>query len=336
MKSIIIGIFVLGGLLSCNSPQLRKDPVMSSVKAGYNSIEIDCGPPTILGIAGCVVREDQPTSSVNLRVRVIHKGTLGVHSRICNVDWTVVYDQGNNTGWVRIPLDKILGERFIESCLLTIVMRPSFEGQEDDTIQVSGMRGQAYIKVLDDNAIPAQIKIRDRFGYSGLLPIQVRSPVGVFTFKESITDILVGLNGSEAGVWQVKGCGSVLEGAYSKQTDLILNMLDLVDLNPGGCIYQGAIVPNDRAEDLLFTIVIETFNPSYIILPVPLVEIDGKKLKIQGSEFVSFTEVNGETVNGNIFEVKFNPEERYEVRQVTVKGRYLFGIYEGGIWTWVQ
>jgi hypothetical protein len=318
MKLILLFLMLVGLVLSCTNLRLNTDLSEPATTSNFHSLELSCDTHEI-GIAGCAYQKDQDTLGQSFKVYVLQSGELKIFSNNCGIDLVKTYTEN---GWQTIEFSEILGSRFSQSCLISLLFVPKYPGQDRATLKIHNFKGQVYVKVYAEDSEPAKIGL-----HKGVYPVKER--IGSATPEL----IRVDLQGSLKGVYKLQGCNQSMEGSYNGAQSLEFNTAELVSKFKD-CIVQGAIVPFDKPKDFVLSFVVETFDQGYSLLAVPDVQIGKKKTIITGSTEVSFTDVNGRVFNSN--KAKIKNADKLEIRQYTVKGRYIYGKYEDGKWTWKQ
>jgi hypothetical protein len=323
--AITFSLLSLFMLPACQTVELKADPNESSIAAGYSTVESNCGTRAV-GPNACVVHKGQPTKEKYLTVRTVQSGVLSVFSSECGIDWSTRYSDSSH---MAIPLAKLLGPLFEKTCLLTIVINPEYDDQDNALTKVHGFKGEVLVKVLSDGE-PATLH-HNQEAHKAVLPLQVRES-GI---KPSATpqSIVVDVNGSEQGMYGVRGCGNSHSGNYHSGDTVNYRVSDFQK----PCVYHGAIVPMDQKKDLLFSVMVNTFKNDYIPLDIPDLIVDGKNLLLDFDKSVSFVELGDKSYNKTQVSInRYDREQRYEVRAYTVKGRYVVGVHEHGDWKWYR
>jgi hypothetical protein len=305
--------------------ELRVDPNLPSIEAGYGNVETSCDRRTV-GPNACVADKGDPTEEKKLTVRTIQSGVLSVYSHECGIEWSTRYSE---SGYVEIPLTELIGPLFEKTCLLSILINPEYEDQEESTVKVYGFHSEVLLKVVESGE-PAEIS-RGSEVWNGAVPLQIREPPT--KPSDEYQAILVDVGGSQEGFYRLTGCGRNHNGQYHYGMNIHYTQYQLQK----PCVYHGAIVPTDNETDLLFSVMVNIFKNDYIRLDKPNFIQDGKDLLLDFDRTVTFVEVGDTSYNKSQVSInRYDPNERYEVRAYTVKGRYIVGIHEDGGWKWYR
>ncbi len=322
MKKLAKCVFPLIMAVGCQTTQLRHDPNNSSIESDYQSIETICNDHLNVGNNGCYTADDK-TESITLKVRTVQDGVLTVVSEICKINWNYDYDDSE---WVTVPLVDLIGEDLKQSCLLSIMLNPEYDDQEESIVKVYGFYGEVLIKPTHGEKTARMFGLAE--DWDGIIPIQSRREP--HERMEMSPDVALDFGDSEMGFYSLIGCGKSIMGGYPT-SGVLLDKLDYTK----SCIYHGVIVPLDQNNDMVFSVMLNIFDTDYEILQEPVIIPIGKRLVLDFDPEVTFVELNDRTYNQyQIGIIRYRPEERYEVRAYTVKGRYLLGVHEDGFWRW--
>lgn len=325
IKLYIFLVIFLFSVTACQTIELRLDPTIPSIDAGYGTVETNCG-NRLVGPNACIANRGESTENKELIIRTIQAGVLSIYSHECGIEWSVRYAESK---YITIPLVDLIGPLFEKTCLLTVLINPEYEDQEESTIKVHGFKSEVLIKVFDDGR-PASITLGKKT-WNGVVPLQIRKSPSKPSDK--FKAILVDVNGSQEGFHRLTGCGNTHNGQYHYGRNIHYTQREFQK----PCIYHGAIVPTDQDEDLLFSVMVNIFKNDYIRLDIPSFIKDGKDLLLNFDRSVTFVELDDKSYNKSQVSIdRYDQDEHYEVRAYTVKGRYIVGVHEGGIWTWYR
>jgi hypothetical protein len=290
------------------------DYFMPSSEAGYPSAELSACGQLWHGAAICPIPEGTDFSSLALAVQTYGNGTLTIDSDGCAVHADLTYSESK-----RLPIP--LSGPAKKSCLISLSVYPRIENAESEGTKVHSFRGQVAVKVL-----PAK-------------PNEWRGLVSrVATGQTPTAKLWVGKD-TEAKMVRT-GCGvKELSDEALVVTDgfATINAIPSMSKDVGVCLVEGVI--RSRYPDLMFTVLVITYDSGFSPLPIPEVLLDGGTLTVKADAPVSQIGLDASFSGGN--EATFHNFDRNKnsvLRIVSLGGRSALGEWQPkeGNWRWMN
>lgn len=312
MKSwLALAALVLAG--SGCGKNLRPDPVIPVIDAGYPSLEVVHQGKIHHGGAMLSIHRGLPLETIDLSFRGYYEGLYRISSQRCGIDFSGSYAQSE---LVKIPLQGTA----VQDCVISITMTPSYPKRRG--IQTDSFRGHIAIKVTNGEDWHGEfIKVTGSWHH----------------------DLRIFVGGT--------GVARVIADACGVEYDQILPIVDgfvefdvakAAALPPGkSCILDGAII-TDEYEDYLFNVFISNYKTTdgtkvFSPLNAPSVRLVEDKIEVVASRSVSVLALDDQYIIDFKGKFKFDPNRSHVLRAITVMGRLVIGVYEPSTgWEWLQ
>jgi len=311
--SLILFLFLI--LISGCGHTLHRDPGIPAIEANYPTAEIMACGQRWHGLGACALPKGMAYADIGLGIQVYHQGTLVIDSKDCQLNSILSY---NKTQVIPVHIPGVIDR----NCVISMTVSPKYPGEEKQDIRVYSFRGHLLIRALE--------KENDEWeGYIRKVTNNFNSEIKLWV-GQGVTVVRV----------VADGCGR--SNTYDKKHPVINGwaMLDLKDLVPSGmlpktCVIEG-FARSGFFKDLLFSIMVSKYDPKFIPLPEPVVEMDGDKLICTANKAVSVISLNEiiKIDNKATFK-KFNSNESNVLRLLTVNGRSIIGTWDSKKQKWV-
>lgn len=303
MKWLLMGVFML--LAGCET--LRDDNSVPAVRSNYPTAEFSACGKVFHGLGACPIYPGQNPNSIGFYIQGYYSGSIRVFSAECGLDRTVTYSNSE-----RVVFD--LPNNIDKSCLIDFSVSPEYPQQDKNAVVVYGLSGQLFLKVV----LPGE----DWVWVSNRFP------------KNSFEYVTVPMVGSEARVVMYS---KLCETNFDKVLPIVRGQIELstddIRLYEDKCVLNGVMI-NDRKR--YFTWMSYRHAKEFVPLGIPKIELNGDKLSVVGDSAVAVVSLNEKYELGNTASFKFNRLRTNILRLLTVKGRSVIGIWENGVWTWLQ
>ncbi len=318
MRSYLVFIILFGILATGCGKKLRPDPVaIPAIEANYPTAEIIACGERWHGLAVCPIVKGQPYSSLGIQIQGYHEGIVTIDSKPCQIEAAFSY-----TGNVPIPIDiPTIAER---NCLLTVTVSPKYPDEESQDIRVYSFIGWLDIRVLENQDDEWEGYVRK-------------------VTKNFSSEIRVWIGDVDSVRLVADGCGR--EESYDQSHDLISGWLvfdlkDIVppDMPPKTCVIEG-FARSTVYKDVNFDILLSKYDERFTVLPLPIIEFNGDKLKIKADKAVSIISMDAEyKIDYKTDFEKFDPNVYHVLRLLTVAGRSVLGEWDVDTkkWAWQQ
>lgn len=316
MRALAVALLVLAGLGSGCGKNLRPDPVLPVIDAGYPSLEVLYNGKRYNGGTILSVKRGSDLSALELAFQGYYEGLYRFSSQRCELDSPGSFYEKN--ALVKIPLKGVASE----DCVVTITMSPSYPKSARKGIDVDSFRGHIAIKVTDGEAWYGDfIKVTGSW----------RHTLKIFVGGSGLARVIADACGVQYDK-EVQIENGFVEFEISEATKLL----------PGEqCILDGAII-TDEFEDYLFNVFVANYkttsgSKSFSPLNFPIVKDHGDEIEVIASDVVSVVSLDQEYEMDYKETFDFDPKASHVLRAITVMGRLVIGIYEPGQgWRWLQ
>lgn len=281
---------------------MRPDPSPSAVDSNYPSAELYLRGELSNGIAVTSAFPGERWDSVNPMVQTYGKGILDVVSTNCP-ELTQSFSYQENE---KIQIRPKSGHLFLDSCLITVTVRPQFPKSVSDGIEVYNLRGHFVIRSMESGTwVGSSYKVTGAWQQEH-----------VFQVPEETSRVAIVINGCGISHWRSER--TVKNGQFK---------IALHEISRGfldrPCILTGFYSTNLGAE-ADFDIVLVNYKPEFTPLAYPSIQEKPDKLNIDSDRIVSIVAVNKNYKISNAGSFSWNPEKRTIVRIWTNKGRTAF------------
>lgn len=290
-----LAFLILSLSSSCSTP-LRQDPSPAAADVGYPTAEFRAGGKLFHGLGEVLVERGAPLNHARLVVQGYHEGVIRVDSLDCGVNQAWQYVDS-----AALPVE-ITGTA-VQSCLIDIIVSPSF-GADADGTRVYEMKGQLLVKVLDAGQpwVGFSSKIRaggDRRVGVPVEPPQPSAPVRLF----------------------FRGCGSSYDWTGQPVNgEIWVAAAELSGpVQEGRCAFEGAAQQGDYAKRVSWRV--WGYRADFAPLPLPAVELRGRRLEVTADDTVSLLALDGDYVFDTSARFPFDASKTHTLRAFTVKGR---------------
>jgi hypothetical protein len=316
--AVLFLLIVMLASTSCTSTgNIPIEHGMSPISAGYPTAEFSYGDQIFLGLGQAEILEGNLLDDVELYVQGYREGTIKVDSERCNIHWSTAYQ---NSQKIRVPLTGMARE----SCIIDVGVFPNYfsPGEQGDLI-TEGMSGSFLLKVSKPDG-PPQL----------LLSQKVIAGTDAFTdirLEDSIIDevqtMFAGC-GKEGAVKPMK----VVKSTVSLSAYEIVGPLTKIQT----CILEGGIKAKGIQKRLSWQLAV--YKADFHPLSIPNMQMFGKQARIVADPETALILVNDVSFWGQKAKFNVDPNKKYVIRSISLKGRVALCILSGGgkIWTCQQ
>jgi len=299
MTLLLVALTSCGGIIPDNGSP------MSAIKAGFPTVEIDACGKKWLGLAVCTLTPEQDISALNISFQGYYQGSYRVVSSGCPEE----IDDSSSYGLHQKIKPSLTGTPE-KDCLVSVVMSPKYKNQDSSGVVVEPVEGQVYIRKTTNNSVIKTSKtIRNDY-----LEIESDSPS------------------------RIRMISSFCDVDYDRTVEpfggkIRVNLAELTNLNTKRmCIMNGASVYTGHL--LLWYAAI--YDPAFVPLAKPRLEIDKKKLKVTADSSVSVISFDEEYAFSREKTFKFDSQKTHIIRVLTAKGRVAMAQWlpETQEWSW--
>jgi hypothetical protein len=282
---------------------------MPAIDAGYDSAEIHVGGKIFNGLAMISIEEGQDLSKLGAEIQTFYAGTISMESRDCGI--TVSPQRYSGSEAVVIPISGPASH----NCLITATVSPEYPHQGSQAIQVFSFRAYLAIRVLKhgESWVGLEKKVSGDFS----------SPV----------TLDVGGSGPVRAVFS--GCGTSFDKSLPLSDGKLTVELNQLVKQQGHCVLEGVVISPDY-QDLLVNILVSNYDPKFIPLSAPMVQIQNGDVLVTGDPSVSVIALDQKLKMNDHGKFKFDPTAHHVVRMLTVKGRSVISIWDTKEWRVLQ
>lgn len=291
---------------------LRPDSVkISAYDAEYPTAELRLNGAPVNGISHLVLHPgDLLEEKVDLSYQGYYKGQVKIDSKRCGIDEKFRYD---GTGLYKFPLTG----KATTSCYIDFVVNHEWKHEERSGLEISPFKGRVWLIVVKNDGKKIYVQ---------------RNKVGKYADRF----FLIHAPGEGPEVRVVfAGCGVDYDKRLPVKAEYV--QVFLSDLKPTGtrCGISGKMIGNEvvRLKWMVFR-----YHPDFTPLAIPEIKIKKDKIKIRASKSVSIIALDEQWDIDYKTSFDFDPTKPHILRLLTVKARFLIGIWDPGrqLWTWVQ
>ncbi len=305
MKYLLLPLLLLS-LVACKDIKPVNDPVPASVPSGYYNGELLVDGVRHGSIAVLEPKSDAVPGNHSITIYGPHEGDILVSSRKCGVEKPYHYTIGKP---VTLKMSELV-DTFKQNCFFTITVTPFYKDWAESQFPIHSHMVGLYLRVKPED-----------FKY------ELKTNRGKFVQLREVTEAGPLATDPEGPLLIVNSTPGVKFGAFNCATptpleiDVPASGLVELDVDKLHLLNKGCLVQFKDKAGGFSPFVINVFKHDYIPLPDPIIEVVKDKLKINGSEFVTLTDINGAEFYGGKAEIDFEEGATYVVRQYTVKGR---------------
>lgn len=314
-RSLAITLLALASLTSCGK-KLRPDPIdIPAQEANYPTAEIWVKDEFHHGLVMTSIKRGRPYRDLRVRVQGYYKGSVQIESEDCGISLDRQYTQ-NELIDVDIPR---LADR---DCVISVLVTPSFDGQD---VKVHSFQGHIGIKVLDYED--------DDDDYINWVGHQVK----MSDVSDPFVEIDTGTAGDEADVF-LSGCGKEMSDTISMNNGVVvIPMGRAVEHQKQLCVLEGRISVEEY-EDLHVNILVAVYDNKFTPLTIPMVKVGTDTIDVEARQAVSIISLNEEYEFDYDASFEFDRYGSNILRLLTVKGRSVLGKWDNIMqrWIWVQ
>lgn len=331
MKNLLlylISIFCFPLFVGCATAIVaHPDPVVPPSSVSVYSMEIEACGHLAVGTAACVfTRGAEPEGHIRFRIPRTNTSNIpaeiSLTSSACDVNR--VYS-GVPGQWIDISVVGLIGIAPVaQSCSFEMVMKLSWDKQDNSIVPVYPMLGRILILVLSHD--PANIKDNQPFPIPGFASYV---EVPGYTSPNS-GQITIDSGGSSLGQIVYAGCGLKPD----VQTFAAPNPAFQVPRVSSSCVMFAAMQRLDKSEPLSFALMISLASSEYRSLTPPVLT-PGSLEHGHSASYVSAVDLDSMVVPGGEFTVPANlAKGEYDLRQITANGRFSISHIKGGQVEW--
>lgn len=275
---------------------LRPDPSPPAVDANFPTAEFWAQDRLFHGLGEVSLTRGQPLSAAALKVQGYYKGVIRVDSDGCKI--------AQSWNYVKHELKTVELHGVAEtSCLVDIIVMPTYPGEDGGGERVFEYKGQLFIKVLDDN----------KDWYGAHTAVKAGNDAGLAIPM-----------GAEVGPNRVvfRGCDINFDRFYPVEKGVINVKLSELGKSVAQrrCVVEGFVqLGNGNVKRVSWHV--WTYGIEFAPLPLPSIEVDGDHIVVSSDPPVSAISMDDEYQPGPEAKFRFDDKITHVLRLLTTKGR---------------